>query len=1827
MRAMNVVVGTLAWALGVVGSVSSQDKLPWSVGVAKIDVTPSYPVRLSGFGFRRTESEGVTQKIWAKALAIEADRQSPAVLITVDNLGIPTYMVDEVARRLQAKAKLPPDRLAITATHTHTAPMLKNVAPTLFSVPIPADHQQRIDRYTAELTDHLENVALAALADRKPARLAFGIGKATFGMNRRTKGGPVDHDLPLLAVYAENDKLRAIYLTYACHCVTLSNNKISGDWAGFAQSILEENHPGAVALVSVSCGADQNPTSGVTGDKVDIARAQGAEIATEVRRLLGGTLTPVSGELLTKVKKFELPLAELPTKEQWEAKAKQKGAVGYHAQVNLARLERGEKIRDKIDYSVQTWTFGNSLAMVFLPGEVVVDYSLRFKKELDGHRLWINAYANDAPCYIPSERVLKEGGYEGGFAMVYYDLPVPFRAGLEKKIIDAAKELAGSKFASPIDFKKCDTMPQSPQQSLATMQVRKGLNVELVVAEPLISSPVAIDFGPDGKLWVAEMADYPLGAKGNYEPGGRIKLLEKSQNQSRYDKATIFLDRIPFPTGVTAYGKGVLVCAAPDILYAEDTDGDGKADIVKKLFTGFGTGNYQARVNSLEWSLDGWIYGACGLFGGTITSHTGKIVKLGDRDFRIKPEEGIIEPATGRTQQGRVRDDWDNWFGCDNSTLCRHYPLADHYLRRNPHVPQTDVAVYVPDYPDSNRLYPNAKQQLFKLSGPPGRVTAACGLGIYRDNLLGPEFTGNAFVCEPVNNAVHRLVLTPKGSTFGGRRAPDEQTSEFLASTDIWFRPVQARTGPDGALWIVDMYRYVIEHPRWIPPEDLAKLDLRAGSTMGRIYRVIPDGAPSRGMSAANPAGRETSQLVAALSSTNGILRDHASQLLIRSNDPNAMPLLEKALSSDQAAARLHALCILDELGKLQAKHVVAALVDSRPGVRRHAVRMAEPLLASSAAVRDALAKLADDNDPQVRLQLAYTLGQWREPRAGKILGRIALGQNADAYLIAAVLSSLHEGNIADVAASVFSAPDPPEQLMQRLAGMVATVGDPKLMNATIDRVLPTDQKMTSTRMRALASLFDALERRRLVLERVLNPALQERLQTALGQAQRVARDDLASEAERVAALQLLGRDDARRVYDLTTLGGLLAPRHSSALQSAALQALGRFPQADAAAPVIAAWKGFTPSLKGQALDLLLSRDVWQLQLLNGIQSKKIPASDVDAARRQRLMGSKNAKVFAQAADLFSGPAASDRQKVVNQYRTALTLPGDPKKGQPIYQKHCSVCHRLFQEGNAVGPDLAAVVGKPPQYLLIEILDPSRNLDSRYVEYTATTTAGRTFTGLLAAETSTSITLRGQEGKQQVLLRGELDELSSTGRSLMPDGLEKEIPPQAMADLLAYLASVATQPTPKRFAGNQPAIVRPDKGVLALPATNAEIYGGAIIFEGKPFDNIGNWHGADDHAVWRVQLDEAKRFDVWLEYACDPGSAGNRFVFEGAMPALRGQIAGTGGWDKYRTTKVGTVALEAGSQRLTLRPEGQPRGALIDLRGIYLVPEGQKPPAHATTSPGEPPALRQHIADIARLILDDNVPNAKRQAAIADNSDRTAELIVAMTGDLRSGTKEEYRRIPWIWRVAIAAGKRNDAHQLRNLLDVSLPKPGEPLHDWQAVVIGGGVINGISLIGQWPGQRIDALTQDNAALSKRWQQSLTQAALMADDVKVPTGTRYDALRIIALDDWQKCHPSLEKHLAKDAHAELQMGAVSGLADIDRPETAKLLLQHLSDLGAGNRKLALDALVKTDARAAALLDMLEQGRIAASSLAKEHRDLLVRSKNATTQARARKLFER
>jgi len=436
---------------------------PVPVGSAVVDITPDYPVRLVGYESRKIESEGIASRLKAKALAIGGDNDEdggPVVLVAVDNCAVGANVVDEVAARLLKKVSLKRERFTVCSTHTHCAPGLRSELNFIFGKPLPPDQKDHIDRYTRELTDAIEKVALEALAARAPASLAWGQGQLGFAANRRVlkKGkwtgfgvnpnGPVDPSVPVLRATDASGKVRAVLFGYACHCTTLGGefNKICGDWAGFACEQIEAQSPGAMALAIIGCGADANPEP---RRGLDDARQHGSAAAREVDRVIKTAMTPLPGRIRTRINRFALPLEPAPSRIAIVERTKLQGAGGYFARTLLERLDRGESLPTQVPYVVQTWCFGDDIAIVFLAGEVVVDYALRLKWEIDANRLWVAAYSNDVPCYIASRRVLSEGGYEADSSMIYYGHPARLAPQAEDVIIQAVHDLLPAPFDRP----------------------------------------------------------------------------------------------------------------------------------------------------------------------------------------------------------------------------------------------------------------------------------------------------------------------------------------------------------------------------------------------------------------------------------------------------------------------------------------------------------------------------------------------------------------------------------------------------------------------------------------------------------------------------------------------------------------------------------------------------------------------------------------------------------------------------------------------------------------------------------------------------------------------------------------------------------------------------------------------------------------------------------------------------------------------------------------------------------------------------------------------------------------------------------------------------------------------------------------------------------------------------------------------------------------------------------------------------------------------------------------------------------------------------------
>ena len=413
-------------------------KLP-KIGVAKIDITPDYPIRLSGYGARKTETTSVVQPIWARCLVIIPPNQQPFILLCVENCGIPEHITETVAQRLKVEENIPRRHFTLSVTHTHSAPFVSGALETLFGQSIPVDHQARIDRYTVELTDKLVLVVQLALSKVEIGQLSWGLSSVDFARNRRDKRGPVDHDLPVMLASRKNGEPMAIWCSYACHTTTVAFNTINGDWAGYAMSELEAEHPTAMAFVSIGCAGDANP---YPRGEYEHAKQHGHSVAEEVSRLMKTKLKPLNLDTTRgEISWVKLPFDEIPTRTEWEKRVKEGGAVGYHAEVQLAKIDSGQTLPSYLSYAVQVWQFGQDLSIVFLAGEVVVDFALRLKNELGKDTLWISAYCNDLPAYIPSVRILKEGGYEGKTAMIYFNRPTHFKPDVEELVISAVHGL------------------------------------------------------------------------------------------------------------------------------------------------------------------------------------------------------------------------------------------------------------------------------------------------------------------------------------------------------------------------------------------------------------------------------------------------------------------------------------------------------------------------------------------------------------------------------------------------------------------------------------------------------------------------------------------------------------------------------------------------------------------------------------------------------------------------------------------------------------------------------------------------------------------------------------------------------------------------------------------------------------------------------------------------------------------------------------------------------------------------------------------------------------------------------------------------------------------------------------------------------------------------------------------------------------------------------------------------------------------------------------------------------------------------------------------
>ena len=955
-------------------------------------------------------------------------------------------------------------------------------------------------------------------------------------------------------------------------------------------------------------------------------------------------------------------------------------------------------------------------------------------------------------------------------------------------------------------------LPRIPPVPLAaardTLRVAAGFDVELMAAEPLVASPVAIAWDEDCRLFVAEMRGY---SEDQHQRLGRIRLLVDDDGDGKPDRATVYADGLAWPTALVCHDGGLFVGDAPDILRLEDTDGDGVAEKRHVVFTGFGTGNVQGLFNSFHFGPDNRIHGAGSSSGGDVVRldadgiPQGAPVVIRGRDFSFDPRSLDLRPETGGAQHGMSFDDDGGKYLCHNSDHCIRAMIPDRYLARNPAFAagsaRESVAVEGPQaavYRQSPVEPWRVLRTRLRASGivpgivegggrPAGYFTSATGITAVRGDAVG-DLAGMVVVGDVGSNLVHRKRIIPHGACVRAERV--DVDSELIAATDIWFRPVQFANAPDGGLWIIDMQREVIEHPASLPQPIKQHLDLTSGRDSGRLWRLVATGAPRR------PAPRLSratiAELVALLSHANGWHRDTARRLLVTRGDLAAVEPLRRLLAekTSDPHGRQGAAVTLAGLGALDAEVVRACLADPAALVRRAGVRLVEELDdAGRAALAPTLVAMAtSEEEITVRLELALAAGGLPDAAALAQLTALLARDGADPWCRMAAFTS-SAGQTGRIVTGWLAEPVPLSAgARAALPGLVAQIGRSRDTAALAEAVALLDKRIGQ------GGAFD-VEAPRLLVEldaavtaaggrlREVEPvaATAALLDRVVDHGRAILADRTRPEGERAGAVALValgGPVPVAALLDGTQPEGVIA---------AAVAALDRMRDDVATQALAGALPTLPAGVRPAAIAGLSRTEARALVLLEQVESGRLPTEALDRSQAAALWSFADDTVRARAAAVLGPPPAADRSALVAAYRASLPTGGDPATGRVIFTKHCVACHRVEGQGRELGPNLAAMQARGAEAMLLGILDPNREVLPAYLAHAAVTDAGRSVTGVIAAESAGAVTLRTAEGTDVVLPRDEIESLVNTRRSLMPEGFERSIDARGMADLLAYL--------------------------------------------------------------------------------------------------------------------------------------------------------------------------------------------------------------------------------------------------------------------------------------------------------------------------------------------------------------------------------------------------------------------------------------------------------
>ncbi len=974
----------------------------------------------------------------------------------------------------------------------------------------------------------------------------------------------------------------------------------------------------------------------------------------------------------------------------------------------------------------------------------------------------------------------------------------------------------------------------SPEQSLKQIVLDPRLEVRLWAAEPDVVDPVAIAWDETGAAYVGECRDYPYGAGPDGRTGSTVRRLTDTDGDGQADLSTVFADRLGYVTSVAPWRGGVLVVAPPEILWLRDGDGDGVADQREVVLTGLKRGISDSLASGLRYGLDNRFHIANGGSSGTVQSPQipEAVTPLGDHDFAFDPGTGTVT-LTGNTGGGfgLVFDGFGRAFTPYNISHIQHRFLPLAVARRHPGVPPVPITASISDHEEMSRIYP-ISTAMTRPNHPEqaGHFSAAGGMGYLDSGAFPADLRGSVLVGDVVGNLVHRDVIHPDGPVFKASRAADEKTREFLASRDPAFRPVAFEIGPDGALYVLDMQRDVIEHPDYIPEKIRKNLDVRAGENRGRIYRVVP----KTGLAPQPAAGKAPNdeECLAWLEQANVWRRTTAQRLLVERRATNVIPRLRVlGRRAPIPESRVQALRILEGLGGLRDAEIQVALDDSSLGVREQALLLAANNLTSSELWKRIHQKFWSaeskswvlDPSPRVRFVLAQVLGRVDEDKAAEVLARI-LAEDRD-----------HRWSRLAVIAST-----PPTQgtrvLREFLRSGAAKGGDPgvqdalrelsALLGARAGSLARSDDVVwwvqealhlaqARARIAAWQGLAEGLARSRAKvtvpeslrlqihercaeadpvemdalwrLTRALDLPENESQRSALARAIQTVADPDQPLAAREALLPLLGLGQPGTVTN--TLVRLLDAKEPVELQRGALTALRSINDPDLGPVLMSRWRIVSPAVRFPLLELILERRTYHGALLSALETEQVQVGELnlDLEQRRRLLRGGSVEIRRRAAAFMGDEEYSNRKSIVTEWMAKLPPNGNVVRGRALFEESCARCHVAGGVGQRVGPDLTGVTHRSVEDLLSNILDPNMAINPGFVAVGIETRDGESRQGLVGGETPEAITLLQAGGLRIVIPRKDIVHMTTSGQSLMPEGLEAGRTPEQIRDLIAFL--------------------------------------------------------------------------------------------------------------------------------------------------------------------------------------------------------------------------------------------------------------------------------------------------------------------------------------------------------------------------------------------------------------------------------------------------------